>query len=162
MKLSLTTLLLIVSLSASAQRSKCYLYILYYDKSETHYYDKSFHENKEDAIYTTDYRIYETKTSQRAAYTIQLIHQKNDKKIVVRTEKLNGGLLYNYKHTFEFPYDNLNSRSIGKEGMNRILGGTHIPYEFAVTFVSGKFENAVINQIKMNSSSIEYIDYFLF
>lgn len=146
--LMMISLVLISGNTFSQTKFTGYEYVM----SDDDYYPfKYTREYKEDGdTYKTIYKIYHP-TKGHHAITVTATHTKSDNKVVVDIEEAGGGL-FAHMNKEETTYDTPSMEPFGFRGDIGLLGGTRVPNQLMVKFVSNKFENIKVVHVNATSS----------
>ncbi|MDG3582951.1 hypothetical protein [Galbibacter pacificus] len=153
---ALFTLMMISAKCAAQNRYTGYEYDLNYDDYYEFKYTREYKE--EGNIYTTIYKIFHP-TKKQHIYTITAVHYKSEKRIKVNVDKAGGGI-FAHINDEEITYDNPSLKPFGFRGSVGVLGGSRVPNQLKVKFISGKYEN--INVANVNSTSSGSNNFYFF
>lgn len=139
-----------------------FLYGYQYDMNTDNYtkfeYTRSFSGSGDE--YTTTYNIYHP-TKGYHAVTVTAIHKVSEKKIIVNVRFATGGLLSDIC-TEETTYDIPALEPFGFRGLIAEFGGSRVPNQLMVKFVSTKYENVKVMHVNGSiPSESEFIFYVL-
>ncbi len=115
-------------------------------------YTKSYEEVG--LTYTTIYKLF-NRVKGTHEMTVTAVHDKNAKKIKVTVNDPSSGI-FGVNHTEEYTYQEPENGLFGIGGAAKTLGGSKIPNQLSLKFVSNKYENVLVYEVLYSPEDFEW------